>query len=152
MKKQSHLYFLVPGIAIVWIIDFISKYFAQQLFTSPVELTPFVTFSLSRNANLAFGIYSPMMLTVFFSIVAITFLIFIYSKYVQKKSKLAVLTFALIFGGALGNLFERIFSRSVVDFISAMGVPNFNLADAFITTGVIILIFAHKKVFLTPKK
>ena len=50
----------------------------------------------------------------------------------------------MIFGGALGNLYDRIFFRAVPDFID-LHIENFhwfifNIADIFITLGVIMLI------------
>ena len=60
------------------------------------------------------------------------------SNYVEKGA------FCLIIGGSLGNIFDRIYYSSVVDFID-FHINNFhwfifNVADIFITTGVIILI------------
>jgi signal peptidase II len=49
----------------------------------------------------------------------------------------------LLLGGALGNLLDRISTGSVVDFIQLpLGWPPFNLADASIVLGVVLLLFA----------
>ena len=55
--------------------------------------------------------------------------------------------FALLLGGAFGNLTERIFFKKVTDFISLSIIPNFNLADAALTIGVALLIIFHSKIF-----
>lgn len=46
----------------------------------------------------------------------------------------------LVIGGAAGNLFDRIDDQAVIDFISIGRWPSFNLADAAITIGAIVLI------------
>ena len=62
-----------------------------------------------------------------------------------KSKELEKISFMMIFGGSLGNIFDRIYYRSVPDFID-LHFFNFhwfifNVADIFITTGVIFLIF-----------
>jgi len=61
------------------------------------------------------------------------------------RSRLESIVVGLITGGAFGNLIDRIRLGAVVDFID-MGIghyrwPTYNLADAFITIGIVILIF-----------
>ena len=62
----------------------------------------------------------------------------------DSNKKLAFLLLALVLGGALGNLYDRIVLGHVVDFIlvhwqSRWFFPAFNLADTFITIGAILL-------------
>ena len=64
-----------------------------------------------------------------------------------KSNGLEKIGFSLVFGGAVGNLFDRIFYSSVPDFID-IHFGNFhwfifNVADIFITLGVIILIYSE---------
>ena len=49
---------------------------------------------------------------------------------------------ALMFGGAVGNLIDRVYSGEVVDFIKVPHFPAFNVADSSITIGVLFLIWA----------
>jgi signal peptidase II len=49
---------------------------------------------------------------------------------------------ALMFGGAVGNLVDRLMSGKVVDFIKFPHWPAFNLADSAITIGVLLLLWA----------
>ena len=64
----------------------------------------------------------------------------------NKKNTLLSLSLTLILGGALGNLFDRLYSNAVVDFIWVGFTHDirwdyiFNLADTFITIGMIMLI------------
>ena len=71
-----------------------------------------------------------------------------------KTKGLEKLAFMIVFGGSLGNIFDRLYYSSVPDFID-IHIGNFhwfifNVADIFITLGVILLItleiFSKKKV------
>ena len=64
-----------------------------------------------------------------------------------KTSGIERYSFSMIFGGSLGNIFDRLYYSAVVDFID-VHVNNihwfiFNFADIFITTGVILLIVSE---------
>ena len=61
-----------------------------------------------------------------------------------KSSGVEKIGFSLIFGGSLGNIFDRLYYSSVIDFID-LHINNFhwfifNFADIFISVGVIMLI------------
>ncbi len=61
-----------------------------------------------------------------------------------KSNGIEKVSFSLIFGGSLGNIFDRLYYSSVIDFID-FHIKNFhwfifNFADIFICLGVIILI------------
>lgn len=64
------------------------------------------------------------------------------------KGSNKIFALALIFGGGLSNLIDRFTRGCVVDFIDVDFWPSFNLADAAITVGVIILVLSMLK---TPK-
>ena len=49
---------------------------------------------------------------------------------------------ALMLGGALGNLVDRVLNGRVVDFIKFPNFPAFNVADSAITIGVVVLVWA----------
>lgn len=48
---------------------------------------------------------------------------------------------AMIYGGAIGNLIDRLTRGGVIDFISVPLIPTFNVADSAITIGVIIFLY-----------
>jgi signal peptidase II len=106
------------------------------------------------NEGIAFGLFSFSktimydLLTLFISLVILViFIMLIKSKDLGKYPLL------MIFGGAIGNLYDRVFYKAVPDFID-LHVNNFhwfifNVADIFITVGVIFMILieiiANKK-------
>ena len=64
----------------------------------------------------------------------------------EKGGFIKCISFSLILGGALGNLYDRLLSGAVVDFINInpMGFfpYTFNLADSFITIGMVFILFS----------
>lgn len=95
----------------------------------------------SENRGVAFGLFQDG--TVFFavttSIVIVVFAILLFKNY--KKSKLFAVASALIIGGGLGNLIERVFFGYVTDYLSlSFFSPICNFADYCITAGTVCLI------------
>ncbi len=78
------------------------------------------------------------------SLMAAGFILYLYIKTPQRHSFLLT-GLALIFGGALGNLADRIRSGTVVDFldfhINSLHWPAFNVADSAISVGMAVLMF-----------
>ena len=67
-------------------------------------------------------------------------------KQMWPQGNLAAAALALVFGGALGNLFDRVWRGSVTDFlqvfIGSYEWPSFNVADSAITVGALLLFYA----------
>lgn len=138
---------LIVYIAIIVIVPILSQCIRTAIETN-VKPQGFISvipglFSLtySENRGVAFGLFQDG--TLFFaittSIVIIVFTILLFKNY--KKSKLFSVAAALIIGGGLGNLFERIFLGYVVDYLSLSFFPPIcNFADYCITAGTICLI------------
>jgi signal peptidase II len=103
-----------------------------------------------RNSGGAFGLManmSPMIRTVvflFISSLAVGLIFYFYKKTPSSQPLLST-GFALIFGGAIGNLIDRIRFGNVVDFLDIylgnLHWPAFNIADSAITVGIFIFIF-----------
>ena len=92
------------------------------------------------NTGTAFGLFPNQ--TVFLivaSFIAIGFLVYFYRAHALPRPMLR-LAIGLQLGGALGNLLDRIFYGSVVDFIDVGWWPIFNLADSSIVVGMAILV------------
>tara|TARA_Y100000768_G_scaffold219201_1_gene165256 strand:+ start:276 stop:764 length:489 start_codon:yes stop_codon:yes gene_type:complete len=146
-------------IILIFLIDRVSK---LVIIGSPetyeqygMSVTSFLNFNLIWNEGIAFGLFSfdkklyYNFLTIF--IILITIIII----WLMLKSKgFERFSFIMIIGGSLGNIFDRIFYSAVPDFID-VHINNFhwfifNVADIFITLGIIFLIgieiFNDKKV------
>jgi signal peptidase II len=103
-----------------------------------------------RNPGGAFGLMANMSPTVrtvvflFISSLAVGLILYFYQKTPSSQSLLAT-GFALIFGGAIGNLVDRVRFGNVVDFLDIylgnLHWPAFNIADSAITVGIFIFIF-----------
>ena len=121
----------------------------MQLYESHKVLGNFFRLTYIKNRGIAFGLFQKMyfpgqkILLAVFSIAAVIFLIFMYLK--SQKTRLEQLSIGLILGGAVGNLYDRFILRSVTDFcdfgINKFRWFTFNLADASIVIGVILLFF-----------
>ena len=134
------LIFIIDRITKIYVIGVNSKNLYEDLYSSK-----FLNINLIWNEGIAFGLFSFSqnnlynLLTLIISIIIIVILKMIINSYGIKKYGLM-----MIFGGALGNLFDRIFYKAVPDFIDFhIGEFHwfvFNVADIFITIGVIIMI------------
>ena len=134
------LIFLFDRISKIYVIYLDKKFLGSEMFSSK-----FLNIILIWNEGIAFGLFSfdkkylYNILTLFIVIIIIViFFILIKSKGFKKYSLLMIL------GGALGNVFDRIFYKGVPDFID-FHIGNyhwfiFNVADIFITFGVILMI------------
>ena len=132
--------FIIDRITKIYVISVDSKNSFEELYSSK-----FLDVNLIWNEGIAFGLFSfnqnnlYNLLTLIISIIVIVILKMIINSYGIKKYGLT-----MIFGGALGNLFDRIFYKAVPDFIDFhIGEFHwfvFNVADIFITIGVIIMI------------
>ncbi len=145
--SKKEIIFGVGSVAI-FALDLFTKSLAKKFFVEPLEIFSFLGFELTQNSQLAFGLPLPRIWIILFSLLAIIFLGNLFVKNVQKKSKIGAFAFALVFGGAFGNLFERVFLSEVTDFIRLAIIPNFNLADAALSIGVVLLIVFHQKIFI----
>jgi signal peptidase II len=103
-----------------------------------------------RNPGGAFGLMANMsvfgrsIVFLFISSIAVGLILYFYSKTPRTHTFLSI-GFALIFGGAVGNLIDRVRFGSVVDFldfyIGNYHWPAFNIADSAITVGIFIFIY-----------
>ena len=144
------LIFLLDRISKIYVISQSEKNLFSDLFNSK-----YLNISLIWNEGIAFGLFSfdeshfYNFLTILITI--ITVIIFFM---ILKNSGFKKYSFLMIFGGALGNLYDRIFFKAVPDFID-FHIGNFhwfifNFADIFISIGVICLIY--DEIFLEKKE
>ena len=93
------------------------------------------------NPGIAFSLPFPRMLLIVLSLGIIGLSLRWWLKKERRPLFLAF-GFGLFLGGALGNLFDRIFREGVVDYIN-IGTSSFNVADGAIILGILLLLFSH---------
>lgn len=151
LKKQYARLFLVAGITIL--VDQVTKEIVLHAFSlhESLEIIPgFFALTHIRNTGGAFGLLAgeaTWLRTLFFLVVsclALGIVFYLYTRIAHSKVWTAV-SLAMIFGGALGNLIDRLRFGEVVDFldlhIGTAHWPAFNVADSAITVGVGVLFF-----------
>ena len=139
-------------IVTIFFLDRISKVYLLNLQSGGMDIDfyilPFLNFYLVWNTGIAFGLVS-IEANLFYHIVTLIIVIIniglVY--FVIKLSGIYSLLIAVVIGGSLGNLFDRIYYFAVPDFID-LHIGNyhwfiFNVADIFITVGIIGLITAE---------
>jgi len=116
-------------------------------FTDRIEVTPFFNLVYVSNKGISFGMFQQdgsgqIILAAFAVIVAIAMMIWLAR---GGDSKLMAISVGLIAGGAVGNAIDRLHLGGVADFfdVHLMGYhwPAFNIADAAIVLGVVILLY-----------
>jgi signal peptidase II len=136
----------------IFLTDRISKIYilkiAQIENSVDIYLTEYLNFYLIWNKGIAFGMLSFNETSIYNTITIIISLITVIILVMAIRNKgFKQYSLLFIFGGSLGNLFDRIYYSAVPDFID-IHINNFhwfvfNVADIFITLGVICLIYAE---------
>ena len=131
------------------LLDQLSKNFIVNHFTlgeSKEILSNFFNITSHRNRGAAWGILQDSRL--FFLVVTVIFIAILTYYLFKQKNTLSSFdkgTFALVYGGAIGNFIDRLTRHEVVDFLDfrifGYDFPIFNLADCFICVGVVFLLF-----------
>ena len=109
-------------------------------------INQFLNFELTWNTGIGFGLLSSSNNIYYNSISILITLVILFLIYISLKAgKYEKIIFSLIIGGALGNLYDRLTFRAVPDFIDLHYGQfhwfTFNVADIFITLGIIAYIF-----------
>ena len=130
------------------VLDQISKILISSNLTlnESLNLLPFLNFTLIHNPGIAFSIFdeggdiSRWLLVIAVSGVLAYLFFLIYKK--TPKNKLELISLIFITSGGLGNLVDRVFLGYVVDFVHLFyqnySFYVFNMADSYITVGIIL--------------
>ena len=150
MTKSSlnNFFFII----FIFLLDRVSKIIVINLEKnegiSNYSLSSFINIELIWNNGIAFGLlsfnekfYYNILTTTIIIVTLIVFFLMLKSSGYQKYG------FLMVFGGSLGNIFDRLYYASVPDFID-IHINNFhwfifNVADIFITLGVFLLIYSE---------
>ena len=146
-------------ILVIFLADRLSKIYILKIAelenTVDIYLTPYLNLYLIWNKGIAFGLLSFNESFIYNAITGVIVLITILVLIMIVKNK-GLKKYSLLFvsGGSMGNLSDRIYYSAVPDFID-LHINNFhwfvfNVADIFITLGIISLIFAE--IFINDKK
>ena len=164
MKKESFfktqkLFFLTALIISLVFFDQFSKYLIEANFNlyESTNIIPFLNFTFIKNFGGAFNLFNDASLNLglifilLVSLICFYLLLAIFTNLVFKEILFKERVFwSLILAGGLGNLLDRITRGYVVDFIDISFNPYiFNLADTYVTIGILIYIF--KSLFLNKK-
>lgn len=131
---------------ILFVIDLLSKIIVMNTLNLNQEITiikNFFNITYVTNDGAAFSLLSGN--TIIFILIGLLVIYYIFKHLINEKiSKLQLVSYSLLLGGIIGNLFDRIIYHKVIDFLSFKifnyQFPIFNLADTFITIGTILII------------
>ena len=153
-SKKIILYFVT--VFFIFLADRISKLYILSILENfgnvNININSYINFVLVWNSGIAFGllsfdqseIYNLITIFIIFINLLIVYLII-------KLKDIRAYFFLIVLGGSLGNLFDRIYYSAVLDFID-ISYKNFhwfifNVADIFISIGIICLIFAELLIY-----
>jgi signal peptidase II len=128
-------------VVVVVALDQLGKHILESSLRRGAEskLLPGIAFVNTRNRGIAFGV-EPGSFAIVSIVIALALLALLVYFLRHAERALIWLPTGLIFGGAIGNIIDRAREGAVTDFIKLpLGWPPFNLADAAITVGVVIL-------------
>ena len=136
----------------IFFFDRVTKIYLINLQASGTDIDlyiyPFLNFYLVWNTGIGFGLAS-MQINIYYHILT-TIIVFVnigLIYFLMKSKGIYIYLLAIIIGGSLGNLFDRIYYFAVPDFIDLhLGIYHwfvFNVADIFITVGIIGLILVE---------
>ena len=147
LENQKNFIINFSIILFSFLVDRISKLkiIEHQIDKEIIYINDFINFDLVWNTGIAFGFLSSNSNFIYNSITIIIAFVIIFLVYLVKKSGFSdKILFSTIIGGALGNLYDRYTYSAVPDFIDihykSFHWFTFNMADIFITIGIIILI------------
>ena len=143
-KKENIFYLIV--VIIIFSLDRFSKISVLNNFNdNTYYINSFINFDLIWNIGIGFGLLSTDTNIIYSLITVIIALVIIFLLYIFVMSEsLDKFIYAIILGGALGNFYDRLVYKAVPDFID-LHYNNFhwftfNVADIFITLGIIVFV------------
>ena len=147
---------------VVVVLDQLTKYIAStslEMF-QPVAVMPMFNWTLMHNTGAAFSFLADAggWQRWFFAVIAVvvSVVIVLWIKRLEQHEKWQAIALALILGGAIGNVIDRVWLGYVVDFIQVYYQqwywPAFNVADSAISIGVAMIIIDSIREYRAEKK
>jgi signal peptidase II len=119
-----------------------------------VVIQNFLECTYTKNTGVAFGLADNNILFIILINIFMLSIMFIIIKKIENEISLCLfVNIIFIFAGGLSNFIDRIFRGYVIDYIdlNILNFPNFNIADFFISIGVIVVILEILKQYITKK-
>ena len=148
MKQKTKSNLMLVLIALVVIaLDQLTKRAVQQNLALGEALLVFPPWEFVRilhwvNTGAAFGMFQGGNAVLIGLTVAITLAILVYYQSLPEDHLFQRICLALMVGGSIGNLIDRLTLGYVVDFVAVGRFPVFNLADSCVTVSVILLLIS----------
>lgn len=147
MTRRASLLFGAMVVALAVLLDQGAKALVvhRMPLGSAVEILPFLALYHARNEGIAFSMFSGLgdLGLAVLAVVVLVFVGWLWAK-TPPTRRASHFAFAIIVGGALGNLVDRVRLGYVVDYVffhtPVWSFAVFNLADAFITVGAAIIL------------
>ncbi len=146
-KWRNVVFFLTALLVVA--ADQLSKIWIRSNLATGESLpeTGFFRLTHVQNTGAAFGLFQgqsfPLTIVALIGIVAILLVVFLFSRHFPfLDNRLAKPALALVLGGTVGNLVDRLNLGYVTDFIDIGIWPAFNIADSAITVGIILFAYS----------
>lgn len=155
-KSATGLKWLILSV-LVFGIDIFSKYLIMSyLYYQSIDILPFFSITYAQNTGAAFSILEGQR-TLLATVAIVVSAYIVYMLYENGSTKkFENFSLALILGGALGNLLDRLYHGFVIDFLDVKfgtwHYPTFNIADCAICVGIGIYIFSYMRTLKRRKK
>ena len=144
LKKENIFFFIF--VTLIFYLDRFTKQKILQKYNDDIfYVNDYINFDLIWNTGIGFGLLSTNSFLVYNSVTLLIGIVILFLVYFLAISeKVDKLIYSIIVGGALGNFYDRVIFNAVPDFID-LHYDNFhwftfNLADIFITIGILIFI------------
>ncbi len=146
INSKKKLLILIP--IFIFFDQLSKKWMLNNIFDGQrvIEINKYLNFVPVWNKGISFGMMSDFMnINFFMIIITITISLLLILWFIKTTNRNLSTSLALIISGAIGNLFDRLNHKAVIDFIDIhignLHWPTFNLADSYITIGAFIYIY-----------
>ncbi len=131
----------------VFALDRLAKAWAlERLYMKSVKVLPFFRLTWAENTGVSFGMFRDNNLLFLAFSAALICALLLFKRRIHAHGRVAAAGLALVLGGALGNLYDRVAYGFVIDFLDFSFFPAvFNVADSAITVGAGLLAWGMRE-------